>query len=403
MAGRCVVVRYHEIILKGGNRRAFVQRLGRNIARTLEGTGVGGARRAPGRVIVALRPGANWPEIRERLRRVFGVANFLLCDSCEGTLQDLERAILEAVDSRSVATFAVRTKRTDKTYPVPSPEISRILGRAVQQRTGARVDLEHPQLEIHVEILPRELLFSLEKAEGPGGLPAGSSGKVLALLSGGIDSPVAAHRMMQRGCEVEFVHFHGAPYQSRASREKVRELLDLLAAWQPDSRLHLVAFGAVQGQIVTRVARAPRVILYRRMMMRIAATLAARIGAQALVTGESLGQVASQTLPNLVVIENACPLPILRPLIGMDKLEIVRQAERLGTYPISIQPDEDCCQLFVPRHPATRLTVARAHAVEGDLDIAALTRIALESVETVDVRFPFARSTLEGASAAGPA
>jgi thiamine biosynthesis protein ThiI len=392
MTGKCVVARYHEVALKGGNRRLFVQRLERNIRRMLEETGVSDVRRGPGRVIIELRPNADWPAIRERLVRVFGVANFLLSQPCERDLDRLTADILAALESRPLGSFAVRTKRTDKTFPILSPEICRIVGRAVQDGTGARVDLERPEVEIHVEILPREFLFSLEKVDGPGGLPGGSSGVVLALLSGGIDSPVAAHRMMQRGCEVEFVHFHSAPFQSRASQEKVVELIDVLSRWQPDVRLHLVPFGFVQREIVAHAKRRTRVILYRRMMMRIASALATRLGAEALVTGESLGQVASQTLPNLATIEDAATLPILRPLIGMDKQEIMDSAEELGTFNISIQPDEDCCQLFVPRHPATRMAAGSARAAEADLDIEALVRSALEGIEVVEARFPPTRS-----------
>jgi thiamine biosynthesis protein ThiI len=196
--------------------------------------------------------------------------------------------------------------------------------------------------------------------------------------------------MMQRGCEVEFIHFHSAPFQSRASQEKVAELIEVLARWQPDVRLHLVPFGFVQREIVAHAKRRTRVILYRRMMMRIASALASQVGAEALVTGESLGQVASQTLPNLATIEDAASLPILRPLIGTDKQEIMDRAEELDTFPISIQPDEDCCQLFVPRHPATRMSASSARAAEAEIDVEALVRSALEGIETAEARFPAA-------------
>jgi thiamine biosynthesis protein ThiI len=386
-----VVIRYHEVALKGGNRQMFVRQLVENILRALRGTGAIRAHRAPGRIILSLAPGADWPEVRRRLRRVFGIANFLLCERSEPSLEALCRRVVDVASKRGVTSFAVRTKRTDKTFPVLSPEVSRLVGRAVQERTRSRVDLGHPELEIHVEILPREILFSLEKVDGPGGLPVGSSGTALVLLSGGIDSPVAAHRMMRRGCRVEFVHFHGAPYQSRASREKALELLEVLSGWQPDARLHLVPFGPVQRQIVRCAPPRPRVVLYRRMMVRIASAIALRVGATALVTGDSLGQVASQTLPNLAVVENASALPLLRPLIGMDKQEITSHAESLGTFPISIQPDEDCCQLFVPRHPATNMTVEEAVAAEAALEIDGMVDAALRRCETVEVAFPIAR------------
>lgn len=401
MTATCVVVRYHEIALKGGNRGAFVQRLVENILAVSSGLDVTAVRRAPGRVIISLGPKADWPELRRRLTRVFGIAKFLLCYESERSLENLASNVVTVLGNREVESFAVRTKRTDKTYPMLSPEISRIVGRAVREHTGSRVDLTTPALEIHVELLPREVLFSLEKVNGPGGLPTGCSGTVLALLSGGIDSPVAAHRMMQRGCQVELIHFHGAPFQSGASREKALELAEALVPWQGTAQLHFVPFGLVQREIVAHVDRRTRVVLYRRMMMRIAQIVARRIGAEALITGDSLGQVASQTLPNLAVVEDACDMPILRPLIGMDKQEITTQAERLGTFPISIQPDEDCCQLFVPRHPATKMSVEEALAAEAVLDVEGLAVGAAERIESTPLSFP-ASCSPRGDDAAWP-
>jgi len=239
-----------------------------------------------------------------------------------------------------------------------------------------------------IEVLPREAFVAVERLPGPGGLPVGSSGTVVALLSGGIDSPVAAWRMMRRGCRVELVHFHGAPYQDGSSRDKVNELTRILTRYQLHSRLHVVRFGEIQRQIVAAVPRPFRVVLYRRMMMRIAAALAQSTGAAALVSGESLGQVASQTLANMTTIAAATPVPLLRPLIGMDKAEISAQAERLGTYEISIQPDQDCCQLFVPRHPATRMSVEEAQQAELTLDIPAMIGDALATTEVLEFVFP---------------
>lgn len=383
-----VVARYHEIALKRGNRRQFVRQLSQNIIRMLRGTGVNRIYHGSGRVILPLSNAASWPEVRERLRHVFGLSSAFLCHRSERDVEALIRGIVAALGDRRVESFAIRTKRADKQYPLPSPEVSRRIGRAVQDHLGARVDLSRPELEIYVDILDREAFFSLEKIDAPGGLPVGSSGAVLTLLSGGIDSPVAAYRMMGRGCRMEFIHFHGAPYQSRASQDKARELVSALSRWHPDTQLHLVAFGEAQRRIVAAVPRRFRVVLYRRMMVRIAEALARRIGAAALVTGESLGQVASQTLANLVAIEDACRLPILRPLIGMDKQEISLQAERIGTYAISIQPDEDCCQLFVPRHPSTRVTLEEAQRAEQAFDVAAMVESVLESMQTVSITFP---------------
>jgi thiamine biosynthesis protein ThiI len=376
-----VVARYHEVALKRGNRPMFVRRLTDNVGRALRGTGIRRVRAGSGRIIVVLTKDADWPAIRERLSKVFGIANFALAQRTERDLDQLTDAILATTRGQQFASFAIHTKRADKSFPLTSPEINRDIGAAVKAASGAAVNLSNPELLITVEILPQEAFFSLDKLPGAGGLPVGTSGTVVGLLSGGIDSPVAAWRMMRRGCRVEFVHFHGAPYQDRTSREKTTELVRILTPYQFESRLHSVAFGEVQREIVAQVPRRFRVVLYRRMMLRIAAVIARQTAGQALVTGESLGQVASQTLENLAAIEDAIDVPVLRPLVGMDKSEITAQAQAIGTYEISIQPDQDCCQLFVPRHPATRMTKQEAAAAEKALDVAALVQHALEQTQ----------------------
>ena len=379
-----VVVRYHEVALKKTNRTEFVALLTANMLRKLEGTGVVDNHRAPGRIILELPTPEIWSEARTRLRHVFGIANFLLCERVDGDLDELSRAVVDRLADSRFESFAVRTRRSDKSFPHKSPEVSAQIGAVVKERLGKAVDLDEPDLEIHVEILPRETLYSFEKVKGAGGLPTDASGRVLALLSGGIDSPVAAHRLMQRGCRVELVHFHAVPYQNRSALEKAIELSEMLGEWQHGTRLHAVAFGDVQKEIVARAPRRARIILYRRMMMRIAERLASTIAATALVTGDSLGQVASQTLPNLAAVEDACRLTVLRPLVGMDKEEITAYARRIGTYETSIRPEEDCCQLFVPKHPSTRLPIGAARAAEEPLDIEGLVTRALERVEVFE-------------------
>jgi thiamine biosynthesis protein ThiI len=383
-----IVVRYHEVALKRGNRRVFVQQLVDNIGATLRGTGVQRVRMAPGRIVIHLKPVADRAEISRRLQWVFGIANYSLAWRTRRSIDDITATAVAAVDGRRFASFAVRTRRADKGFPLPSPEISRRVGTAVQAHSHAAVNLDHPELPIHIEVLPREAFVSLERLPGPGGLPVGTGGLVLALLSGGIDSPVAAYRMMRRGCRVEFIHFHGAPYQDRTSRDKAADLVRLLTCYQLESRLHLVAFGDIQRQIVAAVRRPFRVVLYRRMMLRIAEAVAAQVGARALVTGESLGQVASQTLANMAAVGAATSLPLLRPLVGMDKAEISAQAEQIGTFEISIQPDQDCCQLFVPRHPAIQMTLAEADEAERALDIPAMVAQALQGVSAEEFVFP---------------
>ena len=383
-----IVVHYHEIALKRGNRAAFVARLAANIRRGLRGTGVQRVRSTPGRLVILLRSDADWEEICARLGRTFGLVNFALAARTDPDMEAMREAVLEAIDGRAFRSFAVRTKRADKRFPLPSPEISRILGAAVKERCGAAVDLETPELAVNVEVMTDEALISLGKMPGPGGLPVGTAGTVLGLLSGGIDSPVAAARMMQRGCRVDFVHFHAFPFQDRRGQEKARELAELLTRFQYESRLFLVPFGEIQRDIVSAVKRPYRVVLYRRMMLRIAEALARREGIPALVTGESLGQVASQTLENLTAIDDAVAIPVLRPLIGMDKQEISNQAERLGTFETSILPDQDCCQLFVPRHPATRMSVDGARRAEAALDVGGMIEQALDRAEMASFEYP---------------
>ncbi|MGH7900035.1 MAG: tRNA uracil 4-sulfurtransferase ThiI [Candidatus Binatia bacterium] len=390
-----VVVRYHEITLKRGNRARFVAQLIENLRRVSADLPVGRIADLHGRVAAVLRDDSAWPVLRERFARVFGIANFSLArrfsippSPAAFDFEPLNQAILEAMRPERFESFRVSTRRADKRFPISSPDVNSAIGAFLKERTGARVDLDGADLTVTVEILPGEILYSVEKVPGPGGLPVGSAGHVVALISGGIDSPVAAARMMRRGCRVTFVHFHSSPYLDRSTQEKVRELVRVLTTFQCDARLVLVPFGEVQRAIVTAVPPPARVILYRRMMVRIASEIAGLVGAEALVTGDSLGQVASQTLPNLAVVERAAALPLLRPLIGMDKLEVSVEAERLGTYAISIEPDQDCCSLFVPRHPTTRARPAAIEAAEAGLDIAGLAAAAVAGAQVERYRFP---------------
>jgi thiamine biosynthesis protein ThiI len=271
-------------------------------------------------------------------------------------------------------TFAVRARRRDKRHPLRSIELARVIGDAVRLRLGLDVDLREPDLELHVELDHHELLVSCERLPGTGGLPVGTSGRALVLLSGGLDSPVAAHRMMKRGLRCDFVHFSGRPFTGPESIYKAYALVGRLDRFQGGSRLHVVSFGAAQRRLATAGAGRLQVLSQRRLMVKVASALARREHAGALVTGDSLGQVASQTLSNLAVVEEAAELPLLRPLVGLDKSEIVAMAKRLGTYEISILPDEDCCQLF-----SSRLAVTRGHA--EDLRLIERTADAEELVD----------------------
>ena len=385
---RHAVVHYHEIALKGRNRPFFVNRLVRNIERAASDLPLKRVVPLPGRLLVEMADVAAWPQLRERLSTVVGIANFSPTHRVELDIETLATDVVRALEGKRFESFRITTRRANKTFGRNSMEIDREVGARVKEATGARVDLTSPEMIIYVEILPREALFYFEKFKGVQGVPVGTAGRVTSLMSGGIDSPVAAYRMMKRGCRVDFVHFHGAPFLSRASQQKVKDILDLLTRYQYQSRLYLVAFGNLQRQIMLAAPARLRVILYRRFMMRIASILAKHRRARALVTGESLGQVASQTLENLAVIEEAADLPVLRPLIGMDKSEITSQSVAIGTYEISILPDQDCCQLFIPAHPATRSRLNEVVAAERQLDVERLVQTAIEEAEDARFRFP---------------
>ena len=383
-----VLIRYHEIALKKGNRPYFTELLKRNLVSSVKDLGVKEIRSLPARLLLSFKNDVEPELLTRRLAAVFGVANFSLVEQTARDIDELRARILESLNGARFESFRIETQRGDKTFPLNSPEINRQLGAAVKEQSGARVDLSNPELTVTVEILPRDAFFGFEKISGAGGLPVGASGRLVALISGGIDSPVAAYRMMKRGCRLIFVHFHSAPYLDKTSQEKVRQLITLLTRHQFLSRLYLIPFGEIQRQIVTAVNRPLRVVLYRRMMLRIAEAIARKEKAKALVTGESLGQVASQTLENMSVIQQAATLPILRPLVGMDKQEIIDQARRIGTFDISSIPDQDCCQLFVPKHPATKAKLNEAEEAESRLELTELLRYGIDNASEEEFTFP---------------
>jgi thiamine biosynthesis protein ThiI len=383
-----IVVHYQEIALKGNNRPWFVSRLARNLRTATKGAGVREVRVLMGRIELVLAPDADWNTVRERVGRVFGVANFAKAGSAPLDVDAIASAILADLGTPQVTTFRVSARRADKRFPLTSPQIEREVGGRIKEARGWTVDLTNPDFTIFVEALTDEAFYYFGKEPGAGGLPAGTSGRVACLLSGGIDSPVAAYRLMRRGCRVLFVHFHSYPILSRASQEKVRELVTLLTRYQYDSRLLLVPFGEIQQQVVLSVAPPLRVVIYRRLMMRIAEALGRRNRAQALVTGEVVGQVASQTIENLTAINNVVRMPVLRPLIGTDKDEITAEAERLGTYPISIIPDQDCCTLFTPRHPVTKARMADVERAEATLPIEEIVSRAIDSAVQEEFHYP---------------
>ena len=383
-----IIVHYQEIALKGKNRPWFMGRLVRNLREAVAGLDVRAVRSLMGRIELVLGPGATREQVGDRIRRTFGVANFSYAARTPLDLDALTAAILRDLEGRTCSSFRVSVKRADKRFPMTSPQVEREVGGRIKAARGWDVDLEDAELAIHVELLTTEAFYFFGKERGPGGLPTGTAGRVVCLLSGGIDSPVAAHRMMKRGCAVTFVHFHSYPILSRASIEKARQLVTLLTEWQHRSRLYLVPFGEIQQQVLLAVPGPMRVIVYRRLMLRIAEAIAQTRHAQALVTGDVVGQVASQTLENLSVVGHVATLPLFRPLIGMDKEEITAEAVRIGTYPISIIPDQDCCTLFTPRNPQTRARLAGIEAAEAALPFDALVEGAVRDAALEEFEFP---------------
>ncbi len=379
-----ILIHYDEIGLKGKNRPLFIERLSQRIERAASLFCEAKVRKRTGRLILETSGLKAPDDLIEALGKVFGVAYFARAQSVPLDLEAAANTALEMIAPLKINSFRVRTRKSFPTTPISTREWDRTIGGRIQARRHLPVDLERPGLTVHIEVIPREAWVYAEKIPGPGGLPVGSVGRVAALLSGGIDSPLAAWRIMKRGCEVVFIHFHGAPYLSRASADKAKDLAHVLNGYQLGGRLYMIPFGNLQKEIVLATKPEYRVVLYRRFMVRIAEQIARLENARALVTGESLGQVASQTLHNLAAIEDAVQLPILRPLIGMDKDEIIEGAKKLGTFEISIEPDQDCCSLFVPKHPAIRSHAGHLRGLESRLPVQEMIDKVIHEAEIID-------------------
>lgn len=378
-----VIATVHEVALKGANRGWFERTLLANVRAALRGLPVVEVS-IPARIVVRFSEPVPWALVLGRLSTVFGINGIIPVERAGTTYDQLERFVGEHTDEFKGKTFAVRCKRSDKRFPLTSGEVNRRLGAFVNERTGMAVDLENPDVTLHVLVQSDGLYLFRDRYPGPGGLPAGTSGRVLVLLSGGIDSPVAAYLAMKRGTRAHYVHFHSAPYTTDASVGKAERLVRILTRHQGASRLAVVPFGDSQREIVALCPERLRVVLYRRMMLRTAERIARRWRCEALVTGESLNQVASQTLENISAIDRVAHMPVLRPLIGMDKQEIIAIAERAGTYELSVLPHQDCCSFLQPQHPATRTTATACEEAEAPLDVEAWAR-RLQHEATVTV------------------
>jgi thiamine biosynthesis protein ThiI len=399
MTNPAIVVHYHELWLKGGNRRFFLGKLVLAVRRALEGIPVERIEQPGHRLVVRLGDGAPLDEVLARLARVCGIAYFAVARPVERDLDAICRAAWEEVSPLRFASFAVRAKRSDKSFPLRAGEIEAAVGRSLLERLRAigrevRVNLDEPELTCRIELTPGPALVYARKITGTGGLPANTGGRMVCLLSGGFDSAVAAYKMMKRGAHLSFVHFFGTGAQPGESSVHVaRELVRRLVPYQFTAKLILVPFEPIQREIVCHAPETYRVLLYRRMMARIAEEFAHQDRALALVAGDSLGQVASQTLHNMVAVGDAVRMPVFRPLAGDDKQEIIALARKLGTFEVSSEPFHDCCPIFLPRTPALHASPAELEEAEAALDLPALVRQGVEAA-TVE-RFRYAAGRVE--------
>ena len=375
------IVKTHELALKGKNRPWFMRKLTDNLRTATKGLGVERVWQGQLMVGLTLQDEDCWPEVKSRLKDVFGVAKFYKAYDLPQDLDGLKARLPELLEGRSFESFRITTNRADKRFPLNSKEVNRDLGAFVKDLTGAQVKLKGPDLSIYLDIQTKGFLVYFDEVKAHGGLPVGVSGKVAVMLSGGIDSPVAAWQMMKRGCQAMFVHFHSYPLVDRTSMEKAVDLVEHLNRHQYQSNLFMAPLGEIQKQIILSCPPSYRVVLYRRFMVRITEVLARRNRAKAIITGESCGQVASQTLENIAVVDQSAGMPILRPLIGHNKEEIVDMAQNIGTFSTSILPDQDCCTLFVPKHPETKTDLDTVLRLEEALAVEELVQEAVKNTE----------------------
>lgn len=390
MAEKIFIVRCGEAALKGHNKSYFEKMLVDRIKKLLKRFEKTTVTRQEGLIFVRADESIPSDEIIKVISKVFGVASISPAEETAPNMEDIFDTAAEymqkLIDEKGVKTFKVEAKRADKNFPVKSPDIARQVGGAVLKRCKVlSVDVHDPDVYLYVNVRRDKAYIYQQKIKGFGGLPLGTNGKGLVLLSGGIDSPVAAFMMAKRGMMIEALHFHSYPYTSQRAREKVEELAGKLAIYCSRFKMHVVNLLPIQEQIVQNCPEEETTILVRRFMMKIAQEIAKKNGCGMLITGESLGQVASQTSHSLICTDAAVDIPVMRPLIALDKVDIMEIAKDIGTYDISIQPYEDCCTVFLPKHPVTKPKLDRILASESLLDVDKLVEDAVASVETVDI------------------
>ena len=385
------IVRCGEVALKGMNKPYFERMLVDRIKKNVKQFDNVDVRRHEGLIFVRADKSNDKEALIKEISKVFGVASISPAVEAESHLdaigEEAVKYMLDLIETRGIKTFKVEAKRADKNFPVKSPDIARIIGAKVLIGCKVlKVDVHNPDVHLFVDVRHDKSYIYQQKIAGFGGLPLGTNGKGMVLLSGGIDSPVAAWMMAKRGMVIEAVHFHSYPYTSPRAQEKVEELARIVASYCGNFKMHVINLLPIQEQIVSNCPEEETTILVRRFMMRIAEKIAEKNRAMMLITGENLGQVASQTAEALVVTDNCVKMPVMRPLIAMDKVDIMDKAEEIGTYETSIQPYEDCCTVFLPKHPTTRPKLERIEESESRLDVEGLVKAAVESEEIVHIR-----------------
>lgn len=386
---RVLLLKFGELFLKGRNRKEFLKLLKYNIIKKLKGI-YSRLEETQGRLVICDYDAENEDEIISRLQTVFGLIGVAAATEFDTNLESIVEEI-KSLDFQNFKSFKIDVKRADKTFPQTSVELEKFLGSVVlENNPSLKVDLYQPEIVVHVEIrVNKKTYVYTNLLPCAGGLPLGSAGKALLLLSGGIDSPVAGYMMAKRGLKLEAVHFHSYPYTSVQAKEKVVELAKKLAVYCDEIKLHVVSFTEIQEQIHKNCDPDYMITIMRRLMMRIAEKLCVKNDLGAIITGESLGQVASQTMQSMNVTNSVVSLPVFRPVIAFDKEDIMDVARKIKTYDISILPYEDCCTVFLPKNPVIKPTVKRAEYQEKFLDVDRLVEQALESEEIIEIKNEF--------------
>ena len=384
------IVRFGETALKGKNKSYFEKKLVDRVKKILRKFSGVDVYREEGLVFVSANSENSQEELVGEISKVFGISSISPAVETNPNMEDIyETAVnfmMNLIEKESVRTFKVEAKRADKNFPVKSPEIARLVGGEVLKGCKVlKVDVRNPQVCLHVDVRRDKAYIYRKKIQGYGGLPLGTNGKGMLLLSGGIDSPVAGWMMAKRGMSIEAIHFHSYPYTSRRAQEKVEELARQISIYCGDFKLHIVNLLPIQEEIIKTCPEEETTILVRRFMMKIAEKVGEQTGAKTLITGESLGQVASQTTESIVCTDQSVAMPVLRPLIAMDKVDIMDVAKKIGTYETSILPYEDCCTVFLPKHPVTRPKLESILHSEEKLNVDKLVAEAMKNVQIKNI------------------